>query len=140
MARKFFLFVCIMRVCRAGFHCYCRNCALLFGWDSLACITRALTMQYRCLSLSLSLTTEPNPAQTLITTILENHEISPQDIPVRLSKLESSLSLSCHSVHSGPSLCLGGKNTHRRSGFVIWRSLPPTLSLSLCFFLSFFPS
>lgn len=25
-------------------------------------------------------------------------------------------------------LRLGGKNTHRRSGFVIWRSLPPTLS------------
>lgn len=30
--------------------------------------------------------------------------------------------------------------THRRSSFVIWRSLPPTLSLSLFFFLPFFPS
>ncbi len=54
--------------------------------------------------------------------------------------LSLSLSLSLLSFCSFWSpLCLDGK-IHRRSGFVIWRSLPPTLSLSLCFFLSFFPS
>lgn len=49
------------------------------------------------------------------------------------------LSLSCHSVHSGPSLCLGGKNTHRRSGFVMITAAL-SLFLSLCLFLTFFPS